>query len=138
MNKYEWLDAYLLDKAGAVKDYKLEWQWWRYQVGGKLFAATCQPGPEHKGYDCRELLTLKCDPLRSELLRAEFPDIVPGFYCDKRHWISVFLDGEVPADVLRDLCDSSYRLVFEKLTKKLQREITEQQSYCFPGRLMSY
>lgn len=123
MNKYEWLDAYLLAKTGAVKDYKLEWQWWRYQVGGKLFAATCQPGPEHKGYDCRELLTLKCDPQRSELLRAEFPDIIPGFYCDKRHWISIFLDGEVPEDVLRDLCDCSYRLVFSKLTKKLQREL---------------
>lgn len=126
MNKYEWLDAYLLAKTGAVKDYKLEWQWWRYQVGGKLFAATCQPGPEHKGYDCRELLTLKCDPQRSELLRAEFPDIIPGFYCDKRHWISVFLDGEVPEDVLRDLCDCSYRLVFGKLTKKLQRELQEK------------
>ena len=110
-----------------MKDYKLEWEWWRYQVGGKLFAATCQPGPEHKGYDCRELLTLKCDPLRAELLRAEFPDIIPGFYCDKRHWISVFLDGEVPEDVLKDLCDSSYQLVFEKLTKKLQREITGQK-----------
>lgn len=126
MNKYEWLDAYLQEKTGAVKDYKLEWQWWRYQVGGKLFAATCQPGPEHKGYDCRELLTLKCDPLRSELLRAEFPDIIPGFYCDKRHWISVFLDGDVPEDVLRDLCDCSYRLVFGKLTKKLQRELQEK------------
>lgn len=126
MNKYEWLDAYLLAKTGAVKDYKLEWQWWRYQVGGKLFAATCQPGPEHKGYDCRELLTLKCDPQRSELLRAEFPDIIPGFYCDKRHWISVFLDGEVPEDVLRDLCDCFYRLVFGKLTKKLQRELQEK------------
>ncbi len=126
MNKYEWLDAYLLAKTGAVKDYKLEWQWWRYQVGGKLFAATCQPGPEHKGYDCRELLTLKCDPQRSELLRAEFPDIIPGFYCDKRHWISVFLDGEVPEDVLRDLCDCSYQLVFGKLTKKLQRELLEK------------
>ena len=126
MNKYEWLDAYLQEKTGAVKDYKLEWQWWRYQVGGKLFAATCQPGPEHKGYDCRELLTLKCDPLRSELLQAEFPDIIPGFYCDKRHWISVFLDGDVPEDVLRDLCDCSYRLVFGKLTKKLQRELQEK------------
>ena len=126
MNKYEWLDAYLLAKTGAVKDYKLEWQWWRYQVGGKLFAATCQPGPEHKGYDCRELLTLKCDPLRSELLRAEFLDIIPGFYCDKRHWISVFLDGDVPEDVLRDLCDCSYRLVFGKLSQKLQRELQEK------------
>ena len=68
----------------------------------------------------------KCNPQRAELLRAEFTDIIPGFYCDKRHWISVFLDGEVPEDVLRDLCDCSYRLVFGKLTKKLQRELQEK------------
>lgn len=42
---------------------------------------------------------------------------------DKRNWISVFLDGAVPDDVLRDLCQRSYALVFGKLTKKLQREI---------------
>lgn len=126
MNRYTWLDEYLLQKPGATKDYKVEWGWWRYQVGGKLFAATMQPGPEHKGYDCRELLNLKCEPGLSELLRAEFPDIIPGFYSDKRHWISVYLDGQVPEDVLKDLCDRSYRLVFEKLTKKLQRELTGQ------------
>lgn len=80
-------------------------------------------GPEHKGYDQRELLTLKCEPALAELLRAEYPDIVPGFYTDKRHWISVFLDGAVPDDVLRGLCDRSYALVFGKLTKKLQRAI---------------
>ncbi len=123
MNRYEWLDAYLLAKAGATKDYKLEWGWFRYQVGGKLFAATCQPGPEHKGYDCRELLTLKCEPLLAEALRTEYPDIIPGFYMDKSNWNSVFLDGDVPDDMLQGLCDRSYALVFGKLTKKLQREI---------------
>lgn len=40
MNKYPWLDGYLLKKAGAVKEFKEEWQWWRYLVGGKQFAAT--------------------------------------------------------------------------------------------------
>lgn len=90
MNKYQWLDSYLLDKRGCVKDYKLEWGWFRYQVGGKLFAATCQPGEEHKGYDCRELLTLKCEPRFAELMRAEYPDIIPGFYMDKKRWISIF------------------------------------------------
>lgn len=124
MNQYEWLDEYLLSKTGAVKDYKLEWGWWRYQVGGKLFAATCQPGEQYKLYDCRELLSLKCEPMLAELLRAEYPDIIPGFYMDKRCWNSVFLDGAVPEDVLRDLCDRSYALVFGKLTKKLQREIS--------------
>ena len=127
MNRYPWLDAYLCAKPGAEKNYKLEWAWWRYQVGGKLFAATCQPGPQYRGYDCRELLNLKCDPGLSELLRAEFSDIIPGFYSDKRHWISVFLDGDVPEDVVRDLCDRSYDLVFQKLPKKLQKSLTEQE-----------
>lgn len=123
-----WLEERLMTFPGVTKDYKEEWGWWRYQVGGKLFAAVCQPGPEHAGYDCRKLISLKCDPERAILLRAEFADIVPGFYCDKRHWNSVFLDGNVPADVLEDLCRHSYQLVFSKLTKKLQREITENHA----------
>lgn len=128
MNKYEWLDSYLSLKNGCKKDYKTEWGWHRYQVGEKMFAAVCQPGKEHKGYDCRELLTLKCEPAYSELLQKEYPDVVGGFYMDKRNWISVFLDGEIPDDVLRSLCDDSYNLVFKKLTKKLQREISEKGS----------
>lgn len=123
MNQYPWLDAYLRAKPGAEWDFKAEWGWERYKVGGKLFAATCRPGPEHKGYDCRELLTLKAEPRLAELLRQEYPDIVAGFYMDKRNWISVFLDGAVPEEALRDLCDLSYEMVFGKLTKKMQREI---------------
>ena len=123
MNKYEWLDEYLLSKPGCVKDYKLEWNWWRYQVGGKLFAAMCQPGPQYAGYDCRELVSLKCEPLLAEALRAEYPDVIPGFYMDKRNWSSVYLDGELPDDVLRGLCQRSYELVFSTLTKKLRQEI---------------
>lgn len=121
----ERLDAYLCAKAGCVRDYKLEWGWHRYQVGGKMFAAICRPGPEHRAYGGRPLLTLKCEPMRAELLRTEYADIVPGFYMDKRCWISVFLDGAVPDDVLKSLCDDSYALVFGKLTKKLQRELTQ-------------
>ena len=123
--KYEWLDEYLLSKPGATKDYKIEWEWHRYLVGGKMFAATCQSGETHKGYDCRELVTLKCEPLLAEALRSEYPDIIPGFYMDKRNWNSIFLDGNLPDEVLRDLCDRSFDLVFGKLTKKLQKEILE-------------
>lgn len=123
MNKYKWLDGYLRSKPGTVKDFKLEWEWYRYMVGGKMFAAICQPDEKHKGYDCRELLTLKCEPLLAEALRAEYPDIIPGFYTDKRNWNSIYLDGEVPDDVLRGLCDRSYALVLAKLTKKQRQEI---------------
>lgn len=125
MNKYEWLDEYLRGKPGTAKDYKEEWGWNRYQIGGKLFAATCTPGLQYKVYGGHELLTLKCDPPFAEALREQYPDILPGFYMDKRNWNSIFLDGSVPEDQLRALCDHSYELVFGRLTKKVQRETSE-------------
>ncbi len=121
--KYEWLDEYLLSFPGAEKDFKLEWGWHRYMVRGKLYAAVCAPGPMHKLYGGHELVNLKCDPRLGELMRAEHPEILPGFYCDKQNWIAAFLDGELPDDVLRGLCEQSYRLVSEKLPKYVQREL---------------
>ena len=121
--KYEWLDEYLLSMPGAEKDFKAEWGWQRYMVRGKLFAAVCAPGPEHKLYGGHELVNLKCDPRLSELLRAEYPDLLPGFYCDKKLWVAALLDGALPDDVLRDLCRRSYGLVTDKLPKYVRKEL---------------
>lgn len=101
---YEWLDAYLLSFPGVEKDYQPVWQWFRYKVRGRLFAAVCSPGPEYKIYGGHDLVNLKCGAAEGELLRARYPDILPGFYSDKRTWISCLLDGELPEEVLRDLC----------------------------------
>ena len=125
--RYEWLDEYLLSLPGAEKDYKPEWGWFRYMVQGKLFAAVCSPGPEHKTYGGHDLVNLKCDPQRSEQLRAQYPDILPGFYSDKRTWIACLLDGALPYALLRELCGASHRLVVEKLPKYVQRELMENR-----------
>ena len=61
MNRYSWLEGYLLSMPGAVTDYKLEWQWQRYLVGGRMFAAVCTPGPEHAAHAGRTMVILKCD-----------------------------------------------------------------------------
>lgn len=37
----QWIDTYCMDKKGVEKDFKIEWQWERYMVKGKLFAAIC-------------------------------------------------------------------------------------------------
>jgi len=124
--QYPWLDAYLRQKPGAVRDYKIEWQWQRYRVGEKLFAALMQPGEQYDAaYAGKLLLNLKCAPAMAELFRAEYPEILPGFYSDKRCWNSVDLGGKLPAEVLKDLIDASYQLVFEKLSKKRRQEILE-------------
>jgi len=120
----ERLDALLLDKAGAQKDFKAEWEWWRYMIDGKMFAALLHPGEQYAAeYAGHDLLSLKCDPVYSEQLRGQYADILPGFYTDKRNWISLRLDGEVPDGLIEELCEHSYRLVLGKLSKKRQREI---------------
>ncbi len=116
--KYPWLDEYLLGKKGVTKDLKAEWNWIRYQVGGKLFAAVCLDG-ENKPY----YITLKLEPAEGEFLRGQYEDVVPGYYMNKQHWNSIRPDGAVPDDLLRTLLDKSYQLVLEALPKKRQAEI---------------
>ncbi|WP_295583446.1 MmcQ/YjbR family DNA-binding protein [uncultured Oscillibacter sp.] len=120
---YDWLDAYLLSLPGAEKDYKPEWRWFRYMLRGKLFAAVCTPEEKYETYGGHDLVNLKCDPAEAELLRAQYPEILPGFYTDKRTWIAALLDGALPEAELRRLCANSHRLVLEKLPKYVQREI---------------
>ena len=127
MINYPWLDEYLLSKPGAIKDYKAEWDWNRYMIGGKMFAAIMCPSEKYNAmYAGKDLISLKSDPMMSELLREKYPkDVLPGFYCGKLTWNSVDLGGSVPDDELKQMIDDSYRMVFAKLTKKLQKEISQ-------------
>ena len=125
-NRYPNLEQILCAQPGATHDYKPEWGWDRYLVGGKMFAATCLPDMKHGIYGGHPLLSIKCDPLRAQALQEQFEDIHPGFYMDKTHWISIFLDGSVPDDIVYDLCSSAYQLVFSKLTRRLQSQILSQ------------
>lgn len=115
--KYEWIDEYCLSKKGAVKDFKIEWDAIRYLIGGKMFAM--EGGDKNK----QAIITLKCDPLFGQYLRQQHQHIIPGYYMNKEHWNSVYLDGDVSDDVLKEMIDMSFELVFNSLSKKMQKEI---------------
>lgn len=114
---YEWLDGYLLSKKGVAKDFKEEWQWTRYQLRGKLFAAIA------KDKQGEAIITLKLPPQEGGFLRQQYPDILPGYYMNKQWWNSVRLCGDVPDEKLRGMIDTSYSLVFSAMSKKAQREV---------------
>lgn len=116
--RYLWMDEYCLKKPGVTKDLQADWNWIRYQVGGKMFAAVLL-GEDHKPY----YINLKLEPLEGELLRQQFPDIVPGYYSNKQHWNSINPDGAVPDELVKILLDKSYRLVLESFSRKMQRQI---------------
>ena len=116
---YPWVDDYLLQKPGVTKDLQPDWNWIRYQIGGKLFAAVCLDDQDQPYY-----ITLKLDPAEGDFLRGQYEDILPGYYMNKTHWNSVRAQGSVPDDLLRNLLDEAYRLVLHALPKKKQWEIT--------------
>ncbi len=109
----------VLSKKAVKKDFKAEWQWDRYQIGNKLFAAICY------GEKGRQLLTVKCEPEFGEYLRENYKDITPGYYMNKVHWNSVNLNGNVPESVIKEMIDQSYELVFNSFSKKKQKELLE-------------
>ncbi|HEX4444766.1 MAG TPA: MmcQ/YjbR family DNA-binding protein [Galbitalea sp.] len=56
-------------------------------------------------------ISLKCDPEDSIALRAEFPDITPGYHLNKKHWITIVVGAGVPDDLVEDLIRGSHYLV---------------------------
>lgn len=118
--KYPWLDGYCLLKPGAEKEYKIDWEAALYKVGGKMFALY---GGDARG---KPILSLKCDPLFGEMVRRDYRDIIPGYHMNKQHWNSVYLDGEVPDEVMKDMIDRAHNLVLEKLPKKVRENLLQQ------------
>ncbi len=118
--RYTWLDEYVMSKKGVTKDLQESWNWIRYHIGGKMFAAVCLDDEDKPYY-----INLKLEPMEGAFLREQYEDIIPGYYSNKIHWNSVKPDGEVPDELLKNLLDKSYQLVFDGLTKKKQKEILE-------------
>ncbi len=115
--KYPWLDEYCLSKKCVEKEFKVEWNATRYMLGGKMLALQ---GGDKEG---KAIITLKLPPAYGELLRQQYKNIVPGYYMNKEHWNSLYLDGDVPDEVLKNMVDQSYRLIFESLSKKAQKDL---------------
>ena len=119
--RYHWIDEYLLEKPAVTKDLQAEWNWIRYQIGGKMFAAVCLDDDTNKPV----YITLKLKPEEGDFFRQQYEDVIPGYYMNKVHWNSIRADGAVPDNLLKEMLDKSYHLVLGGFSKKKQREILE-------------
>ena len=122
------IDARLIPLPRATKALHEKWGWMVYWVGGRQFACELTASPDAKPpYEGRHLLSLKCDPDRIMELCAEHPGaVLPGYYSDGRTWVSIDLDADLSEDLVLGLCDMSYELVFSKLPKRVQREVSAE------------
>ncbi len=68
---------------------------------------------------------LKCDPEYAIELREKYPEILPGYHMNKKHWNTVVFNGSVDDKMICKLIDHSYELVVAGLGKK-ERAILEE------------
>ena len=119
--KYEWLDGYLLEKPGAHKDYKPEWDAARYMIRGKMFVMF---GGDKYG---KPIYTFKLEPGFGQFLRQQYKDIVPGYYMNKDHWSSLYVGGDVTDSVVKEMADMAYNVLLATLPQKTQKEIASEE-----------
>lgn len=56
-----------------------------------------------------DVIDVKCRPERIETLRGK-KGFLPAYHMNKRHWISILLDGSVPLEEIYKCFDESYGL----------------------------
>lgn len=111
MNVEDFRD-YCLSKKGVTESFPFDNSTIVFKIGGKLFALA--------GIEFFASVNLKCDPERSIELRETFNGIKPGFHMNKKHWNTVTVDSDVPNQLLLELIDHSFELVYKSLTKKIR------------------
>ena len=65
---------------------------------------------------------IKCNPDESGELQTEYTGIRPGWHMNKKYWISVYFNQDVPDEKIKELVSNSYDIVVKSLTKK-EREM---------------
>jgi predicted DNA-binding protein (MmcQ/YjbR family) len=117
------LYEFCLSKKAVTEHFPFDEDTLVFKVGGKMFCLTSLKEWENG----TPALNLKCDPERSEELRAQYSAIKPGYHMSKIHWNTVEFNGDVSDKMMCGLINHSYDLVFNSLTKKIQNEILGQK-----------
>ena len=102
---WEELRSYCLSLPGATETFPFEPTVSVFKAAnGKMFGVTAS---KDEPID----ISVKSEPPIGEALRAQYESIAPGYHLNKRHWITVTLNGDVPDERVRELVLDSYELV---------------------------
>jgi predicted DNA-binding protein (MmcQ/YjbR family) len=86
-----------------------------YKLMGKMFAILSIRGDA--------FVIVKCDPGLADILRQTYSGVGHRSHLDRRFWISIDLDADVPLSEIRKLIAGSYDLIYASLTRKQKDEL---------------
>jgi predicted DNA-binding protein (MmcQ/YjbR family) len=98
------VEEFILSMPNAKLDYPFGKEVAVYKAKGKMFALIAEKSDPVR-------LSLKCDPVLAETLRAKYDTVMPGYHLNKKHWNTIVLTGQLSWDEIKDLIRHSYDLV---------------------------
>lgn len=101
---------YCLAKKGVTEEFPFGEETLVFKVMGKIFTIT--------DVDQFMSINLKTDPETGVEIREKYDAVQPGYHMNKKHWITVVMDGSLPDALIQKWIDNSYDLVVSGLTKK--------------------
>ncbi len=109
------LRAYCLSLKGAEEKMPFDDKTLVFTVKDKMFCLT--------DIETFAFVNLKCKPEIALELRAQYSEVTPGYYMNKKHWNSVKPQGHITDALLKEWILNSYKLVVAGLPKKVQKEL---------------
>jgi predicted DNA-binding protein (MmcQ/YjbR family) len=111
----EELRTYCLSIKGAEECMPFDENTLVYKIMNKMFAYFSLVPKEGDFF-----VNMKCEPGKSAQLREYYEGITFGYHSNKKHWISVYIQSDVPDRLIEELIEHSVEEVIKKLPKKQQ------------------
>lgn len=103
---------YCLSLPMATEDMPFDDTVLVFRLKGKIFGAVI--------LDIPNLVVLKCEPEYASELREHYSAIEPAHHWNKKYWNQIHLDGQVSDELVKSLCEHSFKEVNKKLPKREQ------------------
>jgi predicted DNA-binding protein (MmcQ/YjbR family) len=111
----DWIRKFCLALPGTSE--QIQWEDdLLFKVGGKMFAVVPL-------VPARVWITFKCTEEEFAEL-TEMPGIIPAPYLARAKWVALETESALPRADIQRLLRQSYDLVFAKLTRKIQTQVT--------------
>jgi predicted DNA-binding protein (MmcQ/YjbR family) len=105
-SKLQEIVSYCSSKENAQADFPFGDDVMVFKVQNKMFALIGLNEPQG--------INLKCDPAYAEILREKYDAVIPGYHMNKKHWNTVYMDGDVSNELFLEWIDDSYNLVVKR------------------------
>ena len=113
----EELREHCISVKGASESFPFDETTLVFKIMGKMFAYI---GLEPKDHKFR--VSVKCDPEKSVELREQYEGVTNGYHTKSLLWNSIYLESDVPDELIKELINHSVDEVIKKLPKKKQEE----------------